>query len=55
VEVVYLDLLFQIFQEYAIIVGGMRGEAISKKSRMVVKNVPKNPRNHREEDPFYST
>ena len=44
VEVVDLDLLFQIPQEYARIIGGEGEEASSRGPTMVVKNVLKNPR-----------
>ena len=53
-EVVDLDLLFQIPQEYARIIGGNGEEASSRRSTMVLKNVPKNPKNNGEEGPFYS-
>jgi hypothetical protein len=42
VEVVDLDLLFQIPQEYARIMGGNGEEESSRGSRIVVKNVIKN-------------
>ena len=42
VEVVDLDLLFQIPQEYARIIGGKGEEASSRGSTMVVKKVLKN-------------
>ena len=51
-EVVDLDLLFQIPQEYARIIGGKGEEASSRGSTKVVKNVLKNPKNNGEEAPF---
>ncbi len=44
VEVVDLDLLFQIPQEYARIKGGKEEEASSRGSTMVVKRMLKNTR-----------
>ena len=49
-DVVYLDLLFQILQEYARIIGGKEDEASSRGSTMMVKNVLKNPWGR---SPFY--
>jgi hypothetical protein len=43
-DVVDLDLLFQIPQEYARIIGGKGEEASSRGSIMVVKKMLKNPR-----------
>ena len=51
-EVVDLDLLFQILQEYARIIGGNGEEASSRRSTMVVKNVSKYSKNKGEEAPF---
>ena len=53
-EVVDLDLLFQIPQEYARIIGGKGEEASSRGPTMVVKNVLKNPRKLLGRSPFYS-
>jgi hypothetical protein len=53
-EVVDLDLLFQIPQKYARIIGGKREGASSRGSTMEVYFMLKNLRTFGEEDPFYS-
>jgi hypothetical protein len=54
--VVDLDLLFQIPQKYAIIIGGKREEASSRGATMEVENMLKNTQKHTqtvgEEAPF---
>jgi hypothetical protein len=54
VEIVDQDLLSQIPQKDARIIGGKREEESSRGSIMEVYFVLKNPKTFGEEDPFYS-
>jgi hypothetical protein len=54
VEIVDQDLLSQIPQKDARIIGGKREEESSRGSTMEVYFVLKNPKTFGEEDPFYS-
>jgi hypothetical protein len=54
VEIVDQDLLSQILQKDARIIGGKREEESSRGSTMEVYFVLKNPKTFGEEDPFYS-
>jgi hypothetical protein len=58
VEIVYLDLLFQIPKIYAIIIGGKEEEASSRGLTMEVREKLKNTletlENHWGRSPFYS-
>jgi hypothetical protein len=54
VEIVDQDLLSQIPQKDARIIGGKREEEISRGSTVEVYFMLKNPKTFWEEDPFYS-
>jgi hypothetical protein len=54
VEIVDQDILSQITQKDARIIGGKREEESSRGSTMEVYYVLKNPKIFGEEDPFYS-
>jgi hypothetical protein len=54
VEIIDQDLLSQIPQKDARIIGGKRGEEISRGSTMQEYFVLKNPKTFGEEGPFYS-